>query len=141
MKNVEELHLQFLNKSKSLIDGNVLQKYFINHMSKLNKLTFNIGSLVRFDDENNIPSNEDIKKHSKILIIKLFQILIILNKKIKFIVIFIHIHIHGIFIIILQIIFLVVYLNLFVKYHYLMNTHLNMIFFFELLNHFHLLIK
>jgi hypothetical protein len=31
-------------------------------MSKLNKLTFNIGSLVRFDDENNIPSNEDIKK-------------------------------------------------------------------------------
>jgi hypothetical protein len=62
MKNVEELHLQFLNKSKSLIDGKVLQKYFINHMSKLNKLTFNIGSLVRFDNENNMPSNEDIKK-------------------------------------------------------------------------------
>jgi len=62
MKNVEELYLQFLNKSQSLIDGNVLQKYFINHMSKLNKLTFNIGSLLRFDDENNIPSNEDIKK-------------------------------------------------------------------------------
>jgi hypothetical protein len=61
MKNVEEFHLQFLNKSQSLIDGNVLQKYFINHMSKLNKLTFNIGSLVRFVDENNTPSNEDIK--------------------------------------------------------------------------------
>jgi len=61
MTNLEELSLCFVNECQ-IVDGDNLEENIINHMSKLNKFTFNIGSLVRFVDENNIPSNEDIKK-------------------------------------------------------------------------------
>ncbi len=60
-----------------------------------------------------------------------------MHKEMNFIAIFIHIHISGLLIIILQIICLVDYLNLFVKPHYMMSIHLNMNFLLQLLNHFH----
>jgi len=69
MTNLEELSLCFVNECQ-IVDGDNLEENIINHMSKLNKFTFNIGSLVRFVDENNIPSIMKIlKKHLKILII------------------------------------------------------------------------
>jgi hypothetical protein len=57
MTNLEELGLQFFNIGDSIIDGDILKKYFINHMPRLNKFTFNIGSLVRFNNLRNLPSN------------------------------------------------------------------------------------
>jgi len=61
MTNLEELSLCFVSECQ-IVDGDNLEENIINHMSKLNRFTFNIGSLIQFVDENNIPSNEDIKK-------------------------------------------------------------------------------
>ncbi|CAF3357466.1 unnamed protein product [Rotaria sp. Silwood2] len=63
--NGQEVGLQFLNISDSIIDGDILKKDFINHMPRLNKFTFNISSLVRLDNPRNLPSNEDIKNTFK----------------------------------------------------------------------------
>jgi hypothetical protein len=61
MPNLEELGLHFLNVSQPIIDGDILKKDIINHMARLKKFTFNIGSLIRFYNPVNLPSNEDIQ--------------------------------------------------------------------------------
>jgi hypothetical protein len=65
MINLEEMDLEFLNYSSSIIDGNTLTEYFINLIPRLKKVTFNIGSLILLDNPRNLPSNEDIKNTFK----------------------------------------------------------------------------
>jgi hypothetical protein len=65
MINLEEMDLEFLNYSSSIIDGNTLTEYFINLIPRLQKVTFNIGSLILLDNPHNLPSNEDIKNTFK----------------------------------------------------------------------------
>ncbi|CAF3189276.1 unnamed protein product [Rotaria sp. Silwood2] len=61
MSNLEELDLDFLNSyEETFIDGNSLKK-ITDHMAQLNKFMFNIRSVISFDDEINLPSNEDIQ--------------------------------------------------------------------------------
>lgn len=61
MTNLQELNLYFDNIYGPLIDGNELQNNIIDHMSRLNKFTFNIISLVDLDDRCDVPSSEAIK--------------------------------------------------------------------------------
>ncbi|CAF4993702.1 unnamed protein product [Rotaria sp. Silwood1] len=67
MPNLNELYLEFLMVSHSIVDGSILSTRFINAMSNLNKFTFNIGSLAEIDDKRKlpIPTNEDIKNSFK----------------------------------------------------------------------------
>jgi len=61
MFNLEHLSLYFLNLNGPIIDGNELEKNVVNHMTRLNKFTFNIRSIVLLHEQTNIPSNEDIR--------------------------------------------------------------------------------
>ena len=61
MSNLEELSLYFINTYGPIIDGDNLEKNIINHMTKLNKFTFNIRSIIRLNNQINLPSNEDIQ--------------------------------------------------------------------------------
>ncbi|CAF4153923.1 unnamed protein product [Rotaria sordida] len=66
MSNLEKLDLYInIDGRKTFFDGNDLKMNIINHMSQLNKFTFNIHSLSRFYNEINLPSNEDIQKTFK----------------------------------------------------------------------------
>jgi len=65
MINVEELSLYFDNPHGPIIDGNNLSKNIINHMTKLQKFTFNIRSAIRLDNQLNLLSNEDVKNTFK----------------------------------------------------------------------------
>lgn len=63
MINLEELELLFeARRSEGFIDGNMLLKDIVNHMPRLHKFTFNIFSIVNYDDQNNFPSDECIQK-------------------------------------------------------------------------------
>ena len=91
MFNFEKLDLYFTVYGKNtFIDGNDLKKNIINHMPRLNKFLFNIYSTIRFNNQTDLLSNEDIQctfrdsKDDKII----FQA----EEKIN--VIFIHIYIH-----------------------------------------------
>jgi hypothetical protein len=61
MKNLEELALAFVGTHGSIVDGDNLEKNIIKHMTKLNKFTFNICSVIPLDQPANLPSNEDIQ--------------------------------------------------------------------------------
>ncbi|CAF3933109.1 unnamed protein product [Rotaria sp. Silwood1] len=66
MSNLEKLDLYInIDERKTFFDGNDLKMNIINHMSQLNKFTFNIHSLSSFYNEINLPSNEDIQKTFK----------------------------------------------------------------------------
>ena len=65
MINVEEICLEFLSRSKYIIDGNTLTEYFLNKLPRLNKFTCNIGSMIPLDNQFNLPSNEDYKNTFK----------------------------------------------------------------------------
>ena len=65
MINVEEICLEFLSHSESIIDGNALTEYFLNKLPRLNKFTCNIGSMIPLDYQFNLPSNEDYKNTFK----------------------------------------------------------------------------
>ncbi|CAF3704184.1 unnamed protein product [Rotaria sp. Silwood1] len=66
MSNLEKLDLNInIDERKTFFDGNDLKMNIINHMSQLNKFTFNIHSLSSFYNEINLPSNEDIQKTFK----------------------------------------------------------------------------
>ncbi|CAF1318005.1 unnamed protein product [Rotaria sordida] len=62
MINLEELNLYFINMYGPIIDGYNLENNIINHMTRLNKFTFNICSVIHLNQLiNNVPMNEDIK--------------------------------------------------------------------------------
>jgi hypothetical protein len=44
LTNLEELSLYFVSTHGPIIDGDNLEKNIINHMTRLNKFTFNICS-------------------------------------------------------------------------------------------------
>jgi hypothetical protein len=63
MSNLEKLDLYItVGERKTFFDGNDLKMNIINHMSQLNKFTFNIRSSSSFYNEINLPENEDIQK-------------------------------------------------------------------------------
>ncbi|CAF3409445.1 unnamed protein product [Rotaria sp. Silwood2] len=61
MTNLEELSLYFISVHGPIIDGDNLENNIINHMTRLNKFTFNICSVIYPDQLINVPLNEDIK--------------------------------------------------------------------------------
>jgi hypothetical protein len=64
MINLEELNLYFENNREPIIDGDNLKTNIINHMTKLNKFTFNIRSSARLNQVN-LPTNKDIQNTFK----------------------------------------------------------------------------
>ncbi|CAF4505801.1 unnamed protein product, partial [Rotaria sp. Silwood2] len=63
MLYLEKLNLcLIISERKTFFDGNDLKINIINHMSRLNKFTFNLHSSSCFYDQINLPSNEDIQK-------------------------------------------------------------------------------
>jgi len=61
MSNLEELSLYFLNHNGPFIDGDNLEKNVINHMTRLNKFTFNIRSIIPLFKLVHLPSSEDFQ--------------------------------------------------------------------------------
>ncbi|CAF4243676.1 unnamed protein product, partial [Rotaria sordida] len=66
MSNLEQLdlHIVAIHDDK-FIDGNDLKKNIINNIPQLNKFEFNIHSNVSLDNQNELLSNEDIRKTFK----------------------------------------------------------------------------
>jgi len=62
MLNLEELRLYFVTHNTSIIDGNKLEMNIINNMTKLKEFKFDIRSIIRFNNQLNLPSIEDIQK-------------------------------------------------------------------------------
>jgi hypothetical protein len=60
MSNLEKLSLYFVYNER-IIDGDELKRNILNHMTRLNKFTFDICSIIRRANQINIPSNEDIQ--------------------------------------------------------------------------------
>ncbi|CAF1450628.1 unnamed protein product [Rotaria sp. Silwood1] len=65
MPNLEELGLYFVNPIGPIIDGINLKENIFNYMPKLKKFEFDIHSLIRFNNQFNLPSNEDIQNTFK----------------------------------------------------------------------------
>ncbi|CAF3980672.1 unnamed protein product [Rotaria sp. Silwood1] len=61
MLNLEELSLCFINHNTPIIDGNDLKMNIMNYMTKLKKFKFNIHSVIPFNNQINLPSNEHIQ--------------------------------------------------------------------------------
>jgi len=61
MTNLEKLSLYFVNTHGPIMDGDNLEKNIINHMTRLNKFTFNIYSVICLDQPINLSLNEDIE--------------------------------------------------------------------------------
>lgn len=62
MLNLEKLDLYLVISGKNIfLNGNHLKENLLNHLTKLNQLTFNIRSTIRLNNEMNILSNEDIQ--------------------------------------------------------------------------------
>ncbi|CAF4614652.1 unnamed protein product, partial [Rotaria sp. Silwood2] len=97
MINLEKLDLYInVGERKTFFDGNDLKMNIIDHMSQLNKFTFNIRSLSSFYNEINLPSNENIQKTFRDFNDK--QIIYWADyfpERKKVIIVFIHIHING----------------------------------------------
>ncbi len=58
IQNLDELGLHFMNACHRIIDGDILENNFINHMTRLNKFTFNICSVIRPGQSVNLPSTQ-----------------------------------------------------------------------------------
>ncbi|CAF2970525.1 unnamed protein product [Rotaria sp. Silwood2] len=65
MSNLEELSLYFVNHDTPIIDGNNLEMNIMNYMRKLKEFKFNIRSVTPFNNQVNLPSNDDIKNTFK----------------------------------------------------------------------------
>lgn len=65
MSNLEELDLYFVSHNTPIIDGNNLEMNIINYLKKLKKFTFNIRSVIAFNNQVNLPSNDDIQNTFK----------------------------------------------------------------------------
>ena len=66
MLNLEKLDLYLVVSCKNgFLDGNHLKENLLNHLTKLNQLTFNIRSTIRLDNQTNTLSNEDIQSTFK----------------------------------------------------------------------------
>jgi hypothetical protein len=62
MSNLEKLHLNvYATMKKTFIDGNNLNKNIVNHITQLRKFTFDIRSYLNDRNENDLPTNEDLK--------------------------------------------------------------------------------
>jgi hypothetical protein len=62
MLNLEKLDLYLIVCGKNtFIDGNDLEKNILNNMPRLNKFQFNIYSSIDFNNQTDLPSNEDIQ--------------------------------------------------------------------------------
>ncbi|CAF1194161.1 unnamed protein product [Rotaria sordida] len=61
MSNLEKLSLYFVYDNGRIIDGDKLKKNILNYMTRLNKFTFDIYSIIRHANQIKIPSNEDIQ--------------------------------------------------------------------------------
>ena len=62
MSNLEKLDLNVdLSTRKTFIDGTNLKRNILDHLSRLKKFTFTIGSFFRFSNQIDFPSNEDIQ--------------------------------------------------------------------------------
>ena len=62
MSNLERLNLNlYLSTGKTLIDGTNLKTNILDHFSRLEKFTFTITSSLRFSNQIDFPSNEDIQ--------------------------------------------------------------------------------
>jgi hypothetical protein len=62
MPNLEKLGLYLVVYLNHLnIDGDELEKNIINHMTRLNKFTFNIRSIIVLNNQVSLPSNEYIQ--------------------------------------------------------------------------------
>ncbi|UJR23576.1 hypothetical protein I4U23_026564 [Adineta vaga] len=61
MTNLEELYLYFITIHGIIIYGDNLKNNIINHITRLNKFTFNICSVIRLHELISVPSNNDIK--------------------------------------------------------------------------------
>jgi len=61
MINLEKLALYFTTDYyETYIDGNSLKKNIINHMPQLNEFIFNIRSIIHYNDQISLVSNENI---------------------------------------------------------------------------------
>jgi hypothetical protein len=65
MSNLEKLSLDFVNRNTPIIDGNDLEENILNYMTKLKKFKFNIRSVIPFNNQVNLPSNENIQNTLK----------------------------------------------------------------------------
>ncbi|CAF4529882.1 unnamed protein product, partial [Rotaria sp. Silwood2] len=65
MSNLEELGLYIANPIGPIIDGINLKENIFNYMPKLKKFEFDIHSFIRFNNQFNLPSNEDIQNTFK----------------------------------------------------------------------------
>ena len=65
MSNLEELCLYFVNHNTPIIDGNNFEENIFNNMTKLKKFKFNIRSVIPFNNQVNLLSNEDIQNTFK----------------------------------------------------------------------------
>ena len=65
MINVDEICLEFLSPSKYITDDNTLAEFFLNKLPRLNKFTYNIGSMIRLGNQFITSSNEDYKNTFK----------------------------------------------------------------------------
>ena len=62
MLNLEKVDLYLVIPCKNrFLNGNDLKENLLNHLMKLNQLSFNIRSIIRLSNEMNILSNEDIQ--------------------------------------------------------------------------------
>ncbi|CAF4692516.1 unnamed protein product [Rotaria sp. Silwood1] len=66
MSNLETLNLSLsILVKETFIDGHNLKNKIVNHMSRLNKFTFNIRSIMRINNQIILPSKEDIQNTFK----------------------------------------------------------------------------
>ena len=66
MSNLETLNLSLsISVKETFIDGYNLKNKIINRMSRLNKFTFDIHSIMRINNEIILPSKEDIQNTFK----------------------------------------------------------------------------
>ena len=63
MSNLESLYLYLVpHNINRFIDGNDLKKNIINYMPRLNKFLFNIRSIIDFNNQISLLTNDDIQR-------------------------------------------------------------------------------
>jgi hypothetical protein len=61
MSNLEELGLYIFSENASIIDGYNLEENILNYVTKLKTFKFNISSVIPFNNQVNLPSNDEIQ--------------------------------------------------------------------------------
>ena len=62
MVNLKKLALYICVNRSTVLDGNDLKNDIINHLPQLNQFMYNIRSLFRASNQNEIPANKDIQR-------------------------------------------------------------------------------